>query len=389
VTTQPKVVAYNGALLKYSHVGIAIGVNEWDWASNVLMINVGGDPSGGTVEAGQRDHNITESKVDNITVDGITMTGSNIASVRLSTSSDSEIIKNCTIYNSFHGINADSDAGNNNTIQDTIIRNTVEYGIRWSGNSSTGTLIQRNNINDVGGKGGGRTNIQGMYLSIGTGTIVQNNRIYNCGDTEADHGIYLGGRSKGVSIRYNTIYNNIGWGVKVSNSNHVDVYYNLLYGNRTGGVIIEVGTPSYVNVYNNTIANSPTGANSQGLRASTGDHITWKNNIIYNINYAQFGDGTKYNYYVDGSVTNLVSDYNLVYSPTATAHYAFVDPKFVNSSTDFHIQPASPAINAGTNVGLTQDYSGNPISQGSAPDIGAYKFKQSLMLAPPQELQIY
>ena len=49
------------------------------------------------------------------------------------------------------------------------------------------------------------------------------------------------------------------------------------------------------------------------------------------------------------------------------------DPFFVSAS-DFHLQSASPAINAGTNVGLTRDYAGTAIPQGSAPDIGAYEY---------------
>jgi parallel beta-helix repeat protein len=398
VMVQPKVVAYNGTLLKYHHVTTAIGANEWDWASNILYINVGVDPSGGTVEAGAREYAIRIVNNDFITIDGLTMTGANIASVSFSTSSDSEVIKNCTVYNSFQGINAESDAGNNNIIQDNTIRNTVEYGILWTNRSATGTLIQGNNIHNVGGGGGGETNMQGMYLRIGSGTIVQNNTIYNCGDNFRDHGIYMGG-SNGVIVRYNKIYNNVGWGVKVSDSGRVDVYHNILYGNG-GGVIVEVGTPSYVNIYNNVIANGS--SNAQGFRIDDGDHVTFKNNIIYNIYFTKWGDGTKYNLVYDFDVhctiTNFVSDYNVVYHPSPTAYYAWyngaghtwaewqahgldahslnVDPIFVNATgNDFHLQPTSPAINAGTNVGLTQDYYGNSVPQGSAPDIGAHEFR--------------
>jgi hypothetical protein len=145
-----------------------------------------------------------------------------------------------------------------------------------------------------------------------------------------------------------------------------------------------------------------------GLRASAGDHIKWKNNIIYNMNYHdKWGSGTKYNLFVAPGVTNFVSDYNIVYSPTATSYYAFVngvdktwaewqdlgydthglnvDPKFVSSSTDFHLQSTSPAINTGSNVGLTQDYYANSAPQGPAPDIGAHEFQA---IEPPKRLKI-
>lgn len=412
VTIQPKVVAYNGTLLKYHHVGTAIGVNEWDWASNILYINVGGNPSAGIVEVGQRNFNITGVRKDYITIDGITMQGANITSVYLVTSTNNWIIKNSNIYNTLSGIQGASDAGNNNTIQDNSIHDTVEFGICWSGGKdSSGNIFQRNIVYNVGGKGGTPTNMSGIYAVVGSGTIIQNNTIHSCGETFGDHGIYLSA-SDTVVIRYNTIYNiPYGWGIKVSNSDTVDVYYNLMY-NDGGGVVIEVGTPSYINVYNNVIANSAAGDVGQGLRASLGNHINWKNNIIYNVNYLTHGEGTMYNLYVDSSVTNLVSDYNIVYSPTATPSYAFVagqartwaqwqglghdihglnvDPKFVNAKgNDFHLEATSPAIDTGTNVGLIQDYYGNYVPQGLAPDIGAYESSaQSSVPLPPKGLQI-
>jgi hypothetical protein len=58
------------------------------------------------------------------------------------------------------------------------------------------------------------------------------------------------------------------------------------------------------------------------------------------------------------------------------------DPLFVSVS-DFRLQSSSPAINAGANIGLTTDYSGNPIV--GVPDIGAYEYTSlytSLPTAP-------
>jgi len=50
------------------------------------------------------------------------------------------------------------------------------------------------------------------------------------------------------------------------------------------------------------------------------------------------------------------------------------DPLFVDPENgNFHLWSDSPAINAGVDVGLTQDFEGNPIPQGPAPDIGAYE----------------
>ncbi|HEX7556214.1 MAG TPA: choice-of-anchor Q domain-containing protein [Leptolinea sp.] len=52
------------------------------------------------------------------------------------------------------------------------------------------------------------------------------------------------------------------------------------------------------------------------------------------------------------------------------------DPKFV-SSTDFHLQSGSPAIDSGFNLGsvVPTDFDGVVRPQGAGNDIGAYEFK--------------
>jgi hypothetical protein len=65
------------------------------------------------------------------------------------------------------------------------------------------------------------------------------------------------------------------------------------------------------------------------------------------------------------------------------------DPVFVNNSTNnFHPQSSSPAINAATDVGLSQDYQGLKVPAGGAPDIGAYEYQAVSSLAPPKGLTI-
>lgn len=50
------------------------------------------------------------------------------------------------------------------------------------------------------------------------------------------------------------------------------------------------------------------------------------------------------------------------------------NPLFI-SGTNFKLLPSSPAKNAGTPiVGLTSDYAGRLVPQGTAPDIGAYEY---------------
>ena len=59
------------------------------------------------------------------------------------------------------------------------------------------------------------------------------------------------------------------------------------------------------------------------------------------------------------------------------------DPLFTSPTTGgFTLQATSPCINAGMDVGLTQDYAGNPIV--GLPDIGAYEYQFFSNRFPPR-----
>ena len=80
---------------------------------------------------------------------------------------------------------------------------------------------------------------------------------------------------------------------------------------------------------------------------------------------------------------NLQVGWNLAYHSTGTPdgtaypHDVWqVDPALVNfAGKDYHLQPISPAIDAGVDVGVANDFDGNPrpIPAGGAYDIGAYE----------------
>jgi hypothetical protein len=421
VIAQPKVVAYNGSLLKYHHAGKSIATNEWDWASNVLYINVGGHLSGGTVEVGQRTEAVLITSKSHIVFENLALKGANVAAIMLSTSAADVTIQNSDINHTFWGIATENDTGNSNTVRDNVIHDTVEYGINWGqgGNSATGGVIQRNIIYNIGGKGGGSTNRQGIYTATGAGLVIEYNSIHDGGDDYTDHGIYSSSVNSAGNpgrIAYNLIYNFTGYGIKVSYSRYVNVFYNVMYNNCCG-IIEDQGSPDHINVYNNTIG--PNGVASRthnsndgvGLRATTGSYITWTNNIVYGINYREFSADTKYNLYLGASVTNFSSNYNLVWSPTqnASGYYATVngvgktwaqwqglgydtnginsDPKLKNPTNgDFTLQSSSPAINVGANLGSPYNMGLDPLttfpwgrinqnSFGAGWEIGAFVYR--------------
>ena len=84
--------------------------------------------------------------------------------------------------------------------------------------------------------------------------------------------------------------------------------------------------------------------------------INVDNNLVYNHTNATIVS------YAGSSVTNNTYDNNIIGS----------DPTFVTPGSDFHLQAGSPCINAGIDVGLTEDYDGQAVDD--PPEIGAYEY---------------
>ncbi len=196
-------------------------------------------------------------------------------------------------------------------------------------------------------------------------------------------------------------------------------YYNVLYNGSTigrGGAAfyLDEGSQNW-SVYNNTIYNY-LGDAGYGLGLENGlegggtqDNIL-KNNIISNcyigiamapIDYTDLdGNIFDYNCIYKGTGTYIAQDFqgNL---HTTLAAWQFVagspDAHSISSAPfftdpdddDFTLQPISPCIDAGTDVGLTQDYAGNGLS-GSMWDIGSFGYKEdNSPLNTPTNLKIF
>lgn len=70
------------------------------------------------------------------------------------------------------------------------------------------------------------------------------------------------------------------------------------------------------------------------------------------------------------------------------SRYALLDSDFTNmAGNDYLLYEGSLSIDAGVDIGITNDIIGIERPQGSAPDIGAYEYEQSAM-APPQNLVV-
>ncbi len=277
------------------------------------------------------------------------------------------------------------------TIQDLDLRYMARHGIKldgWSGNVDN-IIIERNNISYIGGR----------YVS---GTLRDGN------------GIDIYDRASNVYIRYNTIDNAWDSGITFEGSqesftwSNIYTYYNIIKNCEHGleiGAVKSSTTWSGIYYYNNVVYNSGGGWSHNVRLDPYGDGmVIWglpssmsnvkiENNLIssciYNIlketsNWT--GITLDYNlYYPDGSTKFGYNSWpmyqnamNFTTWKTTTgkdAHSIATDPLLVNASGgDFHLQSASPTINAGINVGLTTDFDGTVVPQGSAPDIGAYEY---------------
>ena len=61
----------------------------------------------------------------------------------------------------------------------------------------------------------------------------------------------------------------------------------------------------------------------------------------------------------------------------ATADSGVTWTRTFSPSPNYRLTDDSPLIDAGASVSLTADYSGAAVPYGSAPDIGAYEFRES------------
>jgi len=218
----------------------------------------------------------------------------------------------------------------------------------------------------------------GMYLEFSTDeVIISKNRFKNC-----KVGISFTPRSESVISNYNINYNifeNLGAGspdnwygaiwvgqgvdptsYSVENFNlYNNVFHTLTTGTERVYFGLEFGgSPSNnINIKNNIFINFA----AAWLRmnpAEAVDGLNIENNVINNIGW---GNNPAF---VNGTPSNYVNQNNI-----------FSNPLFADASNGyFQLQPGSPGIDAGTDVGLNRDYRGYVVPINSIPDIGAYEY---------------
>jgi hypothetical protein len=244
----------------------------------------------------------------------------------------------------------------------------------WLDTTGGATVTQ----NEISGSSHGITS----YPYSNTDSIGTINRNY-IHDT-SDDCIWLAGSFNAGTVSYNICKNPLdqfldtyAQGVAAGQKSGLNIYNNTVYG--TTNACINLVKTENTNIKNNNFweCGSSSGMSQQYhviyINDTEGDDTnTTLGTLASDYNDVIISAGAKVGVYNSGESTSYTwANWKSVKSQDANSLTS--DPLFVSSS-DYHLQSGSPAINAGVDVGLTEDYRGMVVPQGAAPDIGAYEF---------------
>ena len=201
-----------------------------------------------------------------------------------------------------------------------------------------------------------------------------------------------------VRVRNNVIHDSRCDGINFATINPslgaVKAYNNVIYragtGPAPGGIesnyaCINVGGSGLaaVQITGNTFYDCGRRANADSGAISASVAVSLTNNIV---------DVTSGETYTapNSSLANFSGTNNLFFGTGATPSFSTVslnaDPKFVDvTNSNFQLQSASPAVDAGANDGISRDVIQTPRPQGTAYDIGAYEYTGTATQPPPTQ----
>jgi hypothetical protein len=405
LTTEPKIVFFNGTEGTHETGTCPDDLNadqEWCWDSNTLYQYSTSDPDTRYTSPGteatqvQATYGIFNfSGKDYVTLDGTTGGGTFTVSqaqgrgISIHNGSDYVTIKNLTVKQTWdYGIITHDDGGadvTNFTIDNNVVHSIHQIGISISNDSKTGT-VSRNTVYDTCERDGTTGSWAGIKTWQSQNVTIEYNKVYSNGDVDEydanGAGIWVDQVQTGTTtVRYNLSYSNYFHEILVERTSNAVVYGNVLYGAGTHSgksCIAVVGNSGGV-AQNNVFYNNS--CHSTGMRTGLWSYATdatadaIKDNIFRNNIFG--GSPTLYDLYADDGGDNTGVGSGNIYDSnswgaeaismrwndtTYTTYDAFIsassqtdnnvesDPAYT-SSTDLTLQPSSPAIGAGVDLG--------------------------------------
>jgi len=296
------------------------------------------------------------------------------------------VFENITVRNGKTGILI-RDYSENNIIQNVEIYD-VETGIWIDGKRSTVTrcyihhCISQNPLNIGRGIDLHNRNCEISYVVFTE--IKSLDSSLNANTIEAY------GYVDSAYIHHNYIYNTkgfmeIGADSSLGSAFFMNISYNILMNNNKRFLTIHTGGEyqtyiENIEVHNNTIVDTLYRYSWKNAIISfpdaTGQHNELKifNNIFYLDYVWRVYSLNNTNILHDNNIYHLL-DNTLKVGISCNSNELQTNPLFINiSANDLHLSSSSPAIDAGINLGYTEDYEGNLVPQGLFPDIGAYEY---------------
>jgi hypothetical protein len=290
---------------------------------------------------------------------------------------------------------------NNLMIDNNRTYNTVTSGISaWA---ATNVVIENNEI-EYANNGGSEEN---LTIDSSSNVEVRNNYVHDSAVPAwgGGQGINIKNGSYQVRVHHNIVDNSFGYayGVDAWTAHTYDIkIYNNIACNTTQGFILESeqgGLAEDLWVYNNIAYGMTYSAyeipnwgspgpkkdlyfiNNTGYDSQYGMWIRETNleNIVVRNNIFSENTSDPQIVIIEGvDPADLTIDHNLFHGPGAPvgSDYVIGDPLFVDpTGADFHLQSASPAIDAGSLLDAPNyDFDHNTRPQGAGYDIGAYEY---------------
>jgi hypothetical protein len=219
---------------------------------------------------------------------------------------------------------------------------------------------------------------EGIDTDNAYGVIIRRCNVYLNGSDSPDFpGISIGNGTQNATISYSIIHHNFNEGITIEQSGAntgTKIYNDVFYGNGARNI--------YIKSNNTTIRNCVSmNAGKYLFSVPSGLNITGTSS-----DYNLFYDSTDFKMTWNGTIYDSLSAFRTASSQESNSKVN--DPLFIDAPNgDFRVQNNSVVIDAGTDVGLNQDYDGKSVPKGGAPDIGVYEYQPVVPLASPKNLR--